>query len=152
MLRRTTETEQADPTGLRFGIVAARYNAELADALLDACVKSLQGAREVDVVRVPGSFEVPAAVARLARTRRYDCLIALGVLLQGETKHADLIGHAVAWGLTHISITENVPVVFGIVTANNLRQARVRCLGKQYNRGREAGLTAIAMGRLWKAR
>lgn len=152
MLRPSVANEGSDPRGLRFGIVAARYNADLADALLDACVKSLQGARAIEVVRVPGSFEVPAAVARLARRRRYDCLIALGVLLQGETKHADLIGHAVAWGLTQISITADVPVVFGIVTANNLRQARVRCLSGKYNRGREAAQTAIAMARLWKRR
>lgn len=150
MLRRPTDHEAPEATGLRFGIVAAQYNAELADALLEACAQSLRGAKRVEVVRVPGSFEVPAAVARLARQRRFDCLVALGVLLQGETKHADLIGHAVAAGLMQISIAEDVPVVFGIVTANNRQQARVRCLGKKYNRGREAAVTAIRMARLWK--
>ncbi len=138
----------ARPTGLRFGIVAAQYNAELADALLANCVAALAGAKTVRVVRVPGSFEVTAAAGRLAKSGRYDCIVALGVLLQGQTKHADHIGSAVATGLTQIGIETGVPVIFGIVTAANRTQARVRCVGKTYNRGREAAATAITMARL----
>ena len=106
--------------------------------------------RDITVVRVPGSFEVSAAAAKLARSRQYDCVIGLGILLQGETSHAHHIAQAVANGLTAIAIQSDVPTVFGIVTANNLRQARVRCLGKQYNRGREAAQTAIQMAKVWK--
>ncbi len=138
------------PTGLRFAIVAAQYHAALADALLAHCVAALAGAKTVRVVRVPGSFEVTVAAGRLARSGRYDCVIALGVLLQGETKHADHIGQAVASGLTQIGIETGVPVILGIVTAQNLAQARARCLGKTYNRGREAATTAVAMARLCK--
>lgn len=141
-------------TGLRFGVVSARYNPELADALLDHCRTALLAAgaspRRVVVVRVPGSFEVTAAAARLAKSGQCDCVVALGVLLQGETRHAQHIGDAVANGLTQISILTGVPTVFGIVTAANLRQARVRCASRQHNRGREAAQTAIEMARLWK--
>ena len=141
----------SDARELRFGIVAARYNAELADALLANCVDALAGAKAVRVARVPGSFEVTVAAGRLARSGNYDCVIALGVLLQGKTKHADHIGGAVATGLTQIGIETGVPVIFGIVTAESLAQARVRCVGKTYNRGREAAATAIEMARLCKS-
>ncbi len=151
---RTTQPTTVSAKGLRFGIAAARYNPELADALVENCRTALIAAgvapRHIRIVRVPGSFEVSAAAARLAQSGACDCVIGLGVLLQGETRHAQHIGDAVAHGLTHIAITTGVPTVFGIVTANNLRQARVRCIGRQYNRGREAAQTAIEMARLWK--
>lgn len=137
---------------MRFGIAAASYNAEFADALLGNCVDALAKAGgETTILRVPGTFEVTAAAVRLAKSGRYDCVIGLGILVQGETSHAQIIAGAVAHGLTQIAIQTGVPTVFGIVTANNLRQARVRCLGKQYNRGREAARTAIEMARLWKS-
>jgi 6,7-dimethyl-8-ribityllumazine synthase len=140
----------SDAAGLRFGIVAARYNTVLADALLENCVATLAGAGgKVNVVRVPGTFEVTGAAARLAKSRRYHCVIGLGILLQGETSHAQHIAAAVAHGLTAIAIQTGVPTIFGVVTANNLRQARVRCLGKTYNRGREAAHAALEMARLW---
>lgn len=142
----------SNATGLRFGIVAASYNPEFADALVGHCVDAIAKAGgDTKVVRVPGSFEVSAAAAKLAKSGRYDCVIGLGILVQGETSHAQHIAVAVAHGLTSIAIQTGVPTVFGIVTANNLRQARVRCLGKQYNRGREAAHTAIALARLWKS-
>ena len=137
-------------TGLRFGIAAARYNTELADSLLANCLDTLAGAK-CQVIRVPGSFEVTAAATRLAKSGKCDCVIALGILLQGQTSHAEHIAGAVAHGLTQISILTGVPTIFGIVTANNLQQARVRCLGKEYNRGREAARTAIEMARVWKS-
>jgi len=103
-------------------------------------------------VRVPGTFEVTAAAAQMAKSGRYDCIVALGVVLQGETSHAHHICDAVANGLTTISIMTGVPTIFGIVTANTLRQAQVRCRSNNYNRGREAAHTAIEMARLWKTK
>lgn len=149
MLRSQKQTPLS-AAGLRFGIAAARYNPELADALVSNCLVTLAGAKSV-VIRVPGSFEVTAAAAHLAKTGKYDCVIALGILLQGQTSHAEHIAGAVAQGLTQISILTGVPTVFGIVTAHNLHQARVRCLGKEYNRGREAARAAIEMARVWKS-
>ena len=136
-------------TGLRFGIAAARYNPELADALVANCLDVLEGAK-CQIIRVPGTFEVTAAAARLAKSGKFDCVIALGILIQGETTHAQHISAAVAHGLTTIAIQTGVPIIFGVVTTDNLRQARVRCLGKTYNRGREAARTAIEMARTWK--
>jgi 6,7-dimethyl-8-ribityllumazine synthase len=154
MLRKTQNASVISAAGLRFGIAAACYNEELADGLLANCVDALGQAgsdpRDIQVVRVPGSFEVSAVAARLAKSGKCDCVIGLGIILQGETSHAHHIAGAVANGLTAIAIQTGVPTVFGIVTANNLKQARVRCLGKQYNRGRESAETAMAMARLWK--
>jgi 6,7-dimethyl-8-ribityllumazine synthase len=156
MLRARKTGTRKSATGLRFGIAAARYNSDLAEALVKRCVDTLTvaGARERDikVMRVPGSFEINAAAARLAKSRRFDCVIGLGAILKGETMHAQHIAAAVAYGLTRIAIDTGVPTVFGIVTANNLHQARVRCLGRKHNRGREAALTAIEMAALWKNR
>ena len=154
MLRAQTNLQPLDARGLRFGIVAARYNDELADALLGNCLDTLAKAgadlRESRVVRVPGTFEISAVAAKLAKSGKYDCVVGLGVILQGETSHAHHIADAVAHGLTNISIHTDVPTVFGIVTAENLKQARVRCLGRQHNRGREAAQTAIQMALVWK--
>ena len=155
MLRARKTERHLSASGLRFGIAAARYNTDLADALLANCLDTLAKAgadmRNIKVLKVPGSFEVTAAAAKLARSRKCDCVIGLGVLLQGETRHAKHIGDAVAHGLTNISILLGVPTVFGIVTAETVKQARVRCVGKEHNRGREAALTAIEMARVWKS-
>jgi 6,7-dimethyl-8-ribityllumazine synthase len=154
MLHAQRQERRSSAAGLRFGIAAARYNEEFAGMLLAHCLHTLTeagaAARDIKVVLVPGSFEVSAVAAKLAKSRKYDCVIGLGVILQGETSHAHHIANAVASGLTTIAIQTGVPTVFGIVTADNLRQARVRCLGKQYNRGREAAQTAIEMARLWR--
>jgi 6,7-dimethyl-8-ribityllumazine synthase len=155
MLRARNIERHLSASGLRFGIAAARYNADLADALLANCLDTLAKAgadtRDINVLKVPGSFEVTAAAAKLARSGKCDCVIGLGVLLQGETRHAQHIGDAVAHGLTNISILMGVPTIFGIVTAGSVKQARVRCVGKKHNRGREAALTAIEMARVWKS-
>jgi 6,7-dimethyl-8-ribityllumazine synthase len=154
MLHARNAQQHFSANGLRFGIAAARYNVDLADALLANCLDTLGKAgadpRDIKVLRVPGSFEVTAAAAKLARSGKCDCVIGLGVLLQGKTRHAQHIGDAVAHGLTNISIHLGVPTVFGIVTADTVNQARVRCIGKKHNRGREAALTAIEMARVWK--
>lgn len=154
MLRAQKTSPPASARGLRFGIVCARYNPEFADALLANCLDTLAKAgadlNRCRVARVPGSFEISAVVAKLAKSGKCDCVIGLGIILQGETSHAHHIADAVAHGLTNIAITTGVPTVFGIVTADNLQRARARCLGRKYNRGREAALTAIEMARLWK--
>ena len=156
MLRAKKSQTKTSAAGLRFGIAAARYNSDLADALIEHCVNTLTAAgareRDIKVLRVPGSFEISAAAARLAKSGKFDCVIGLGVILKGETSHAQHIAGAIAHGLTWIAIDAGVPTVFGVVTADNLHQARVRCLGKQHNRGREAAQAAIEMAALWKNR
>ena len=154
VLRTSRKYSAVSAAGLRFGVVAATYNPEFGDALLSNCLDTLAKAgadtRDICVVRVPGSFEVTAAAAHLAKRGQCDCVIGLGILLQGETHHAHYIANAVAHGLTNVAIQTGVPTIFGIVAANNIKQARVRCVGKHHNRGREAALAAIQMARLWK--
>ncbi len=154
MLTKKTSAHASSAAGLRFGVVAAQYNRKLADALLTNCLDTLGQAgaetADVKVVRVPGSFEISGAAGRLAKSGQYDCIIALGVLLQGQTQHAAHIGAAVAHGLTQIAVQTGVPTIFGVVTANTEKQARVRCLSRTYNRGREAALTAVEMAQLCK--
>ncbi len=154
MLTSSSSNAPVSAKNLRFGIAAARYNEKLADGLVTHCVAHLVAAgaatRSIKILRVPGTFEVTAAANHLARTGRCHCVIGLGVLLEGQTRHAELIGAAVAHGLTTVSVQTGVPTIFGVVTANTAAQARVRCLGAKYNRGREAAEAAIAMADLCK--
>ncbi len=135
--------------GLRFAIVAGRYNEMYTDALVENAHATLRTAgakkKHVTVVRVPGAFEVPVVVSRLAAKDAFDAIIALGVVIRGETAHADLIGRAVTDALMQIALRDHVPVIHEVLLLENESQARVRCLEPKHNRGAEAALTAIEM-------
>lgn len=132
--------------GGRFAVIASRYNPRYADPLVRAARDTLRAAgAEVHVVRVPGAFEIPAVAARLARaTPQWDALICLGVVIRGETAHADLIGRAVTDALVRLQTEHSLPVIHEVLLLDNEAQARARCLGR-LNRGREAAETALAM-------
>jgi 6,7-dimethyl-8-ribityllumazine synthase len=153
MLRASPKKIGLNASGFRFAIVASRYNERFSDALLaaaqDTLAKSGAEPHDIRVVRVPGSFEITAAAAKLAASLKFDVVIALGVIMQGETEHAHFIAQSVAHGLTTISIQTGVPTVFGIVTVKNKQQAAARCLGKS-SRGVEAAQTAIEMAHLFR--
>ncbi|MFA6564043.1 MAG: 6,7-dimethyl-8-ribityllumazine synthase [Verrucomicrobiia bacterium] len=140
--------------GLRFAIVAGRYNQRYSDALVTRARRALRmaGAKrgDVTVIRVPGAFEVPVVVSRLASSGSYDAIIALGVIIRGETEHADLIGRAVTDALTQIVLRDGVPVVHEVLLLGNEQQAHARCLQPKHNRGTEAALTAIEMAHLMR--
>ena len=139
-------------SGGTFAIVAAKYNGRYVDAVLNAAQKELNraGAKEVEVIRVPGSFEIPAVAAKLAQSylAPLSAIICLGVIFQGETSHAQHVGWGVTHALAQIQLQHKIPIVHGVFIFENEEQARVRCLGKRHNRGIETARTALEMARV----
>jgi 6,7-dimethyl-8-ribityllumazine synthase len=135
-----------------FGIVVAEWNAEITGALLEGAINTLKkyGATEakIDVFPVPGSFELSSGAYILADSAKYDAIIALGCVIQGETRHFDFICNAVANGITEVSLKTGIPAIFGVLTTDNLEQAKDRAGGKHGNKGAEAAVTAIKMAEL----
>ena len=135
--------------GLRFGIVASRFNDFIVDRLLDAAVGTLMkhgvAAGDIEVVRVPGAFETPVALKKLAAGRRYQALIALGCVIRGATPHFDYVAAEASRGIAHVALTEDIPIGFGILTVDTIEQAIERAGTKGGNRGADAALAAIQM-------
>ncbi len=138
--------------GLRFGIVVSRFNSFITERLLSAAVDALEraGARsnDVDVVHVPGSFELPLAAKKLAATEKYDALIAIGCILRGETAHYDYVCSETSRGLQLAQMDSGLPIAFCVLTCDTLEQAINRAGLKGGNKGFEAGLAAIEMAHL----
>ena len=144
-----------DASGLRFGIVVARFNEFITDRLLrsayDGLVRSGAKEKDVKIVRVPGSFEIPSAARTLAETGKYDAIICLGCLLRGDTAHYDVIVNEVTRGIGQSAQETGVPHAFGVLTCDTLEQAIDRAGLKMGNKGFEAALAAIEMANLKKA-
>lgn len=138
--------------GLRFGIVVSRFNSFITDRLLAAATDALErgGAegKDVDVVHVPGSFELPVAAKKLAATGKYDALIAIGCVLRGETSHYDYVCSETARGLQLAQMDTSLPIIFCVLTCDTLEQAIDRAGLKGGNKGFEAGLAAMEMAQL----
>lgn len=130
----------------RFALVVSVFNREYTDALLASAQAVLDG-HELRVVRVPGAYEIPLQVQRLARTKRYAAVIALGVVWQGQTLHAQEILRAVTDALMRISLEADVPVIHQVLAVSTETEARARCMGGKgkLNRGREAAEAALAV-------
>ena len=139
-------------TGLRFGIVISRFNSFITERLLDGALDALQRAGaaddQVEVVRVPGSFELPVAAKKLAESRRPDAIICIGCVLRGETSHYEHVSSEVARGVQLAQMDTGVPMAFCVLTCDTLEQAIDRAGLKSGNKGFEAGLAAIEMGNL----
>ncbi len=149
---------QSVNSGLKVVIVAATYNEKYTSALLENCLEELQQNApgvEVEVLRVPGAYEVPVAVKYAienpAPIYRPDAVIGLGVILRGSTAHADLIGTAITNKLMDISCEALIPVIHEVLLLNDEEQAEARCIGAELNRGREAARAAISMLNLMAA-
>ena len=140
---------QHSAANLRFGIVAARFNGSLVDALISGAVETLEhhGALsdKITLVRVPGSFEIPLACKALAQSHTVDAIIALGVVIRGDTLHFELICNSASDGITQASLETGLPIAHGIIAAEDRNQAIERTGGKLGNKGAEAALAAIEM-------
>ena len=148
MLQPVKKTRAGKSSG-SFVIVASRYNARYVDGMLNAAVAELKRAgTKVLVVRVPGAYEIPVVAARLANSSRPAAIICLGVILRGETTHAQHIGEAVSQALMQIQIQHGVPVIHEVLLLENKKQATARCLNPKHNRGVEAAQTAMEMARV----
>ncbi len=140
--------------GLRFALVVSRFNDfvghRLREGAMDTLLRSGASEKDIDVVMVPGSFEIPLTAKTLARTGRYDAVICVGVIIRGDTPHFDFVCSEVSKGISRVSLEEGVPVAFGIITADTIEQAIERAGTKAGNKGRDAALTAIEMANLLK--
>lgn len=143
---RTIEGD-ASARGLRFGIVASRFNDFIVDRLVDGAVSTLlkhgADAADIVVVRVPGAFETPLAIKKMAESRRYDALIALGCVIRGATPHFDYVAGQAASGVAAAMLEHETPVGFGVLTVDSIEQAIERAGTKAGNKGVDAALAAI---------
>jgi 6,7-dimethyl-8-ribityllumazine synthase len=148
------EQDVKPPPGARFAIVAARFNEDITNRLLDSAVACLRERGVPDsamtVVRVPGSFEIPLAAKELALGGRYDAIICLGCVIRGDTRHFELVADNCAAGLREVSLECRVPLIFGVQAVETMQQALDRAGGKM-DRGREAALGAIEMANVMRA-
>lgn len=147
----TLEGDLRLPAG-RFAIVAAKFNREVVDLLLEGAIEGFrkQGLSDsaFDLVRVPGAFELPLVCRRLAASGRYLAVVALGAVIRGDTDHYDYVCDAAARGILDANLTTGVPVIFGVLTCDNDEQAMARAGGAHGNKGFDAALAAIEMANL----
>ena len=141
-----------DAKGLKFAILVSRFNSFITDRLLAArsMRSSATGVAEADIeiVKVPGSWEMPVAAQAIAKQGRHDAIICLGAVIRGETPHFDYVAGEATKGLAHVSLASGIPIAFAVLTTNTLEQAIDRAGAKGGNKGFEAALTAIEMANL----
>ena len=151
----TRNTEgNLDAKGLRFAILISRFNSFVTERLLTGALDALArtGAEDgnIEIVKVPGSWELPVTAAELARQRRHDAVICLSAIVRGDTPHFDYIAAEASKGLAQVSMETGVPVAFGVLTTATLEQAIERAGAKSGNKGFDAAMTAVEMGNLMR--
>ena len=133
----------------RVAVIAARWNGEITDGLLSGAIKALNrhgiAQNNIEIFRVPGAFELPLASQRAARTGRFSAIISLGCVIRGDTPHFDYVCSETTRGIGQVSLNENLPVAFGLLTTDNLEQSLERSGDNSENKGEEAALTALEM-------
>ena len=141
-----------DASGFKFAVVCSRFNSFIADRLLAGALDALKrsGAKkgDIEVVKVPGAWELPLVAKTLAIAKRHDAIIALGAVIRGETPHFEHVAAQAANGLAAVGLETGVPVAFGVLTTNTVEQAIDRAGGKSGNKGYDAAITAIEMADL----
>jgi len=148
----TTHKGKLDGAGLRLGVVTSRFNSIVTERLLKGALDTLRekglAEDDIEVVHVPGAFEIPVAVRWLADCRRVDAIVCLGAVVRGETPHFEYIAGAAVSEICRLSVESGLPIALGILTTNNMEQALARAGADQGNKGREAAITAIEMANL----
>lgn len=141
--------------GKKFGIVVSRFNSFISDKLLEGAIDSLVRSGVVDsdieVVRVPGAFEIPLIAQKLAASQKYDAIICLGVVIRGATPHFDVVVNEVSKGTAQVGLESGIPVLFGVLTTETIEQAIERAGTKAGNKGAEVAVAAIEMANLVEA-
>ncbi|MGB9710171.1 MAG: 6,7-dimethyl-8-ribityllumazine synthase [Thermodesulfovibrio sp.] len=141
-----------DAQGLKFGIVVSRFNEFITSRLLEGAIDALirHGAQQTDIeiVRVPGSFEIPIIAKKLAQTGKFHAIVCLGTLIRGATPHFDYIAAEVSKGIALVGLETGIPVSFGVITADTIEQAIERAGSKSGNKGWDAAMVAIEMARV----
>jgi len=139
----------------RFGLIVSKFNEMITSRLLSSALEILkeQGTREqdIEVVRVPGAFEIPLIASQMARSRKFDALMCLGAVIRGETPHFDYISAETSRGIAQASWDTGIPIIFGVLTTDTVEQALARAGGPDKNRGAEAARSAIEMATLQKS-
>lgn len=152
---RVVEGALVAPEGARFAIVASRFNdfivARLLDGAIDALVRHGVPAARITVVKVPGAWEIPLACQRLAKSSRFDGIVATGCVIRGSTPHFDYVAAEVSKGVAHASLETGVPIAFGVLTTDSIEQAVERAGTKAGNKGFDAAMTALEMVSLARA-
>lgn len=140
--------------GLKFGIVAGRFNEFIGSRLVSGAMDALKrhGVEEddIEITWVPGAFEIPLAAKKMAKSKRYDGVICLGAVIKGSTPHFDYVSSEVSKGVANVSLETEVPVIFGVLTTDSIEQAIERAGTKSGNKGYDAAVTAIEMANLLK--
>jgi 6,7-dimethyl-8-ribityllumazine synthase len=145
---------QLSAAGLRFAVIVSRFNSFITERLLAGAIDALNrtGANptQIDIVKVPGSWEIPLVAGELARQKKHDAIICLSAVIRGETPHFDYVAAEAAKGVAQVAATSGVPVAFGVLTTNTLEQAIDRAGAKGGNKGYDAAMTAIEMANLMR--
>ena len=135
--------------GKKFGIIVSRFNSFVSERLLEGALDTLlrSGAEDgaIDVIRVPGAFEIPIMAQKMAKSGGYDAIICLGAVIRGATSHYDLVANEAAKGVAQVGMETGVPVIFGVLTTDTIEQAIERAGSKAGNKGSESALAAIEM-------
>ncbi|MBW2477182.1 MAG: 6,7-dimethyl-8-ribityllumazine synthase [Deltaproteobacteria bacterium] len=144
-----------DAKGMRIGILVSRFNSfvseRLVEGAIDAVLRHGASQENIDLVRVPGAFEIPPTAKQMADSGKYDAVICLGAVIRGATPHFDYVSAEVSKGVAMVSMEAKVPVSFGVLTTDNLEQAIERAGSKSGNKGFDAAMAAIEMANLYKA-
>lgn len=144
-----------DAKGLRVGLLVSRFNSFISDRLVEGAIDGLlrhnAEKEDINIVRVPGAYEIPPAAKKMADSGRYDAIVCLGAVIRGATPHFDYVSAEVSKGVASVSLDSGIPVAFGVLTTDTIEQAIERAGSKSGNKGFDAAMAAVEMANLYKA-